>query len=130
MKTCHSVASRQVLALSMLCLAALPVAAETDSQQLQDFRKEAEAFNRQEPFANAYRAGHYNGYLAGTLDILQGHSVCFRGCICEIDKVVEQQLADHPDMGDRPVVEWLVPLLEARFPCSRVLPTTNTGNSQ
>ena len=110
-------AARSLLALLLIFLAALPVAAQVGSGQLQQFRQEAEAFNRQDPFANAYRAGHYNGYLAGVLDALQGRSVCFRECICEIDKLVEQQLADHPESGDRPVVEWLLPLMEKKFPC-------------
>jgi hypothetical protein len=107
----------QSSALLLLFLAALPAAAQIGSGQLQQFRQEAEAFNRQDPFANAYRAGHYNGYLAGVLDSLQGRSVCFKECICEIDKLVERQLADHPEMGDRPVAEWLLPLLEQKFPC-------------
>ena len=109
--------ARQSVALLLIFLAALPAAAQTGSEKLRQFRQEAEAFNRQDPFANAYRAGHYNGYLAGVLDALQGRSVCFRECVCELDKMVEQHLADHPKMDDRPVVEWLVPLLESRFPC-------------
>ncbi len=109
--------ARQSVALSLISLAALPVAAQIGSGQLQLFRQEAEAFNRQDPFANAYRAGHYNGYLAGVLDTLQGRSVCFRECICELDKMIERHLADHPEANDRPVIEWLVPLMESRFPC-------------
>ena len=109
--------ARQSAALLFFFLATMPVAAQIGSEQLQQFRQEAEAFNRQDPFANAYRAGHYNGYLAGVLDALQGRSVCFRECICELDKLVERQLADHPEMGDRPVAEWLLPLLERKFPC-------------
>lgn len=113
--------SRQFLALSVLCLSTSPVAAQMSSQQsgqqFKGFRQEAEAFNRQDPFANAYRAGHYNGYLAGVLDTLQGRSVCFRECVCELDKLVEQHLADHPEILDRPVIEWLVPLMEKKFPC-------------
>lgn len=109
--------SKQLLALSVLCLAALPVAAQMDTGQFKGFRQEAEAFNRQDPFANAYRAGRYNGYLAGVLDTLQGRRACFRECICELDKMVEQHLADHPESDDRPVIEWLVPLMETRFPC-------------
>ena len=70
--------SGRLLALAVLILAALPVSAQRDGRQLKDFRAESEAFNRQDPFANAYRAGHYNGYLAGMLDALQGRSVCFR----------------------------------------------------
>lgn len=89
----------------------------TDTAQLREFRHESEAFNRQDPYANAYRAGRYNGYLLGVLDALQGKSVCFRGCTCEIDKRVEQYLADHPEVADKAVVEWLVPLLEASYPC-------------
>lgn len=112
-----AVVSRRCLAPMLLCLTALPVAAQMSSQQLKEFRQEAEAFNRQDPFANAYRAGRYNGYLAGVLDTLQGRSVCFRECICELDKLIEEHLADHPALHDRPAIEWLVPLLEARFPC-------------
>lgn len=109
--------TRQLLALAVAGLLASPLAAQTDTRQLKAFRLEAEAFNRQDPFANAYRAGRYNGYLAGVLDTLQGRSVCFRECICEIDKVVGQYLADHPEIDDRPVIDWLVPLMEAKFPC-------------
>ena len=109
--------SRHLLALTMLCVAALPVAAQIDTRQLKAFRQEAEAFNRQDPFANAYRAGRYNGYLAGVLDTLQGRSVCFRECLCELDKMVERHLAEHPELDDRPVIDWLVPLMEAKFPC-------------
>jgi hypothetical protein len=112
----HGTAS-PLLALVLLFPAALPVAAEVGGEQLQQFRQEAEAFNRQDPFANAYRAGHYNGYLAGVVDALQGRSVCFRECICELDKIVERQFADYPETKNRPVAEWLVPLMEARFPC-------------
>jgi hypothetical protein len=108
---------RGLAASLLLFLAASPVAAQVGSDQLQQFRQEAEAFNRQDPFANAYRAGHYNGYLAGVLDALQGRSVCFKECICELDKMVERHLADHPEAKDRPVTEWLVPLMESRFPC-------------
>ena len=109
--------ARQSVALWLTFLAALPVTAQMGSEQLQQFRQEAEAFNRQDPFANAYRAGRYNGYLAGVLDSLQGRSVCFRACICELDKMVEQHLASHPGSDDRPASEWLVPLMEKRFPC-------------
>lgn len=108
---------RHLITLTLLCLVALPVSAQRDTQQLREFRNESEAFNRQDPLANAYRAGHYNGYVAGVLDTLQGRSVCFKECVCEIDKLVGQHLADHPKLKERPVVEWLVPLLEARYPC-------------
>jgi len=108
---------RQLIALSLLCLVALPVVAQRDTQQLRDFRNESEAFNRQDPFANAFRAGHYNGYVAGILDTLQGRSVCFKECVCEIDKLVGQYLEDNPKSQERPAIEWLVPLLESRYPC-------------
>ena len=117
MQTVSTDISRRLLILSMLCLAASPAAAQMATQKFDGFRQEAEAFNRQDPFANAYRAGHYNGYLAGVLDALQGRRVCFRECICELDKLVAQHLADHPEMHDRPVIDWLVPLMETRFPC-------------
>lgn len=110
-------APAKLLALALLSLGALPAAAETGSRQLQDFRQESEAFNRQDPFANAYRAGHYNGYLAGILDALQGRTVCFLECVCEIDKAVGRHLAEHPEIQDRPAAEWLVPLLEIKYPC-------------
>jgi hypothetical protein len=109
-------------AVSLLAITALPAAAQPltpgrDGRQLQEFRAESEAFNRQDPFANAFRAGHYNGYLAGMLDALQGRNVCFRECTCEIDALVGRYLTDHPEARERPVAEWLVPLLEARYPC-------------
>jgi len=108
---------RQLIALSLLCLVALPVVAQRDTRQLRDFRNESEAFNRQDPFANAFRAGHYNGYVAGILDTLQGRSVCFKECVCEIDKLVGQYLEGNPKSQERPAIEWLVPLLESRYPC-------------
>lgn len=101
----------------MLWLAVPTANAETDTAKLRTFRAEADAFNRQDPFANAYRAGHYNGYLAGVIDALQGKSLCFRDCVCEIDKLVDKHLADHPEMQDTPVTSWLLPLLEQRYPC-------------
>lgn len=109
--------SGRLLALAVLILAAMPVSAQRDGRQLKDFRAEAEALDRQDPFANAYRAGHYSGYLAGILDALQGRSVCFSDCPCEVDKLVGQYLAEHAAADDRPVAEWLVPLLEERYPC-------------
>ncbi len=109
--------ARQSAPLLLLLLVTLPAEAQMGGEQLKQFRQDAEAFNRQDPFANAYRAGHYNGYLAGVLDSLQGRSFCFKECICEIDKLVERQLADHPESAGRPVVEWLLPLLEQKFPC-------------
>lgn len=108
---------RILLAGALLWLAAPWAAAETDTQKLRSFRAEAEAFNRQDPFANAYRAGHYNGYLAGIVDALQGQRICFRDCPCEIDKLVDRHLAEHPEMQDTPVASWLLPLLESRYPC-------------
>lgn len=109
--------SRRLVVLSTLALSILPAFAQMDSRQFREFRQEAEAFDRQDPFANAYRAGRYNGYLAGVLDTLQGRSVCFRECLCELDRVIGQHLADHPELNDGPTIEWLVPLLESRFPC-------------
>ncbi len=106
-----------LLACVVLWLAALPARAETDTAKLRQFREEAEAFNRQDPFANAYRAGHYNGYLAGIIDALQGQRICFRDCVCEIDKLVERHLADHPAQRETPVASWLLPLLERHYPC-------------
>jgi hypothetical protein len=106
-----------IAALACAQARAQALVAPRDSRQLQSFRAEAEAFNRQDPFANAYRAGHYNGYIAGILDGLQGRSVCFRDCVCEIDKLVDRHLAEHPAAGDRPVVDWLIPLLQAKYPC-------------
>lgn len=51
------------------------------------------------------------------LDTLQGKTVCLRVCPCEVDKLIGQYLADHPETQDQPVVEWLVPLLESAYPC-------------
>lgn len=105
-----------VLVCGFPAFAEMPAAA-LETGRLIDFRREAEAHNRQDPFANLYRAGYYNGYLAGVLDALQGKRICFRECVCELDKLVERHLGDHPEAGDRPVAEWLVPLLEDRYPC-------------
>jgi hypothetical protein len=107
-----------VLALVFLRLSAFAdTPAAFDTARLIDFRQEAEAHNAQDPLANLYRAGYYNGYLAGILDSLQGKRVCFRECICELDKLVARHLAEHPEAGNRPVVEWPAPLLEERYPC-------------
>lgn len=107
-----------MFALAVCCFTTAPLAAGRDGRQLQDFRHESEAFNRQDPYANAFRAGHYNGYLQGIIDALQGRSICFRECACEVDRIVAQYLANHPQQLDRPVVEWLVPLLESAYPCA------------
>lgn len=106
-------------ALALIASPALPQAPANplSTQQLRDFRREAEAFNQQDPMANGYRAGHYHGYLAGVLDSLQGRRVCFRECVCELDKLVAKYLADHGEAREAPVVEWLVPLLERSYPC-------------
>lgn len=110
--------SRHLLALSVLFLAAVPVAAQMDTAQFMKFRQEAKAFDRTDPSANAYRAGHYRGYLAGVLDtVRKSDRICFDDCMCEIDKMVDKHLAEHPELPDRPAVEWLVPLLEKTFPC-------------
>lgn len=118
----HSIAPKVLRIAAVAMLAPLAAVAQTppvllDGARLERFRTEAEAFNRSDPMANAYRAGHYNGYLAGVLDTLQGRSVCFRECVCELDKLVGAHLAANPQAHERPVVEWLVPLLEARYPC-------------
>ena len=89
----------------------------SDTTQFLEFRRESEAFNNQDPLANAYRAGRYNGYWIGVLDTLQGKTVCFRECSCEIDKKISQFLSDHPEATGKPVVEWLVPMLESAYPC-------------
>ncbi len=85
--------------------------------QFATFRKEADAFNLQDPFANAYRAGHFNGYVAGIVDSLQGKSICFRDCPCVISQLIERHLKDFPQDADRPPTEWLIPLLQSRYPC-------------
>lgn len=107
------------LLLILLLAAATPLAAQTNGRQLQAFATEAEAFNRDDPFANAFRAGLYKGYLNGMLETLQNRTVCFQECRCELDKLVANHLAQHPEIIDRPVAEWLVPLLEATYPCSK-----------
>jgi hypothetical protein len=106
-----------LLVLAAPCLMVTPAAAQTTTSQLMEFRQEAQAFNRQDPMANAYRAGRYNGYLAGVLDALQGRTVCFKECVCELDKSVASYVEEHGDAEDRPAIDWLVPLLETRFPC-------------
>jgi hypothetical protein len=115
---------RLAFVLATLCFAVPSASAQPaiplfGSQQFNEFRQESEDFNRQDPFANAYRAGHYNGYLLGVLDALQGRSVCFRECPCELNTLVGQYFASHPNMEDRPVTEWLVPLLEEKYPCEQ-----------
>jgi len=106
-----------VLLLHGLPASAAEPATALDTGRLTSFRLEAEAHNDGDPLANLYRAGYYGGYLAGVLDSLQGTRICFRECICELDKLVARHLADRPVPTERPVVDWLVPLLEARYPC-------------
>lgn len=107
-----------LLALCVVEVAsAQPLAPRSETAKLREFRVESEAFGRQDPFANAYRAGRYNGYWMGVLDTLQGKTVCFRECSCEIDNLIGKYLAAHPADSSTPVVEWLVPLLEATYPC-------------
>lgn len=106
-----------VLLATVLAGPAAPLAAQVGGRQLEEFRAEAEAFNRQDPLANAFRAGHYNGYLAGLVDALQGRSVCFRECPCELDKLVAAHLARHPEAAEQAAADWLVPLLEKTYPC-------------
>jgi hypothetical protein len=103
--------------LGLTLLAALPAAAEVDGHQLKVFQQEADAFNAEKPEANRYRAGFYSGYLTGMLEALQGRSVCFKGCRCEIEDRVAQYLNDHPAALDRPAGPWLVKLLEEAYPC-------------
>jgi hypothetical protein len=108
--------------LSLLALTlplALPVAAEVDGQQLRVFQQEFDAYNAERPEANRYRAGFYSGYLQGVLEALQGRSVCFKACRCELDDRVAQYLRDHPAELDRPAGPWLVKLLEAAYPCPK-----------
>ena len=104
---------------------AAPLAATSqplETRQLRDFRAESEAFNGADPMANSYRAGHYNGYLHGIIDALQGHRICFSACRCEIDTLVADHLARHPELTELPVAKWLLPLLESRYPCPPVRP--------
>lgn len=103
--------------LLLLIFAISPLAAQTSSRQLREFGGEAEAFNRNDPFANSFRAGYYSGYLNGVLDTLQGRSICFNECRCELDKLVAAYLVDHPEIADRPVASWLPSLLEKHYPC-------------
>lgn len=110
--------ARWAVAVSTLVFAGLPASAQMDTAQFKRFRQEAAAFNRTEPSANAYRAGRHNGYLVGVMETLRSRGrVCFDDCVCEIDKMVDQHLAEHPEPDDRPVIDWLVPLMEERFPC-------------
>lgn len=103
--------------LLLLAFVISPLAAQTSSRQLREFGGEAEAFNRNDPFANSFRAGYYSGYLNGVLDTLQGRSVCFNECRCELDKLVAAYLLDHPEIAERPVAGWLPSLLEKHYPC-------------
>lgn len=110
--------SRRAFAMAVLVFAALPASAQMDTAQFKRFRQEAAAFNRTEPSANAYRAGRHIGYLLGVMETLRSRGrVCFDDCVCEIDKIVDQHLAENPEPDDRPVIDWLTPLMEARFPC-------------
>ena len=108
---------RYPVLLALLSLAGQPATAQISSRQLDEFRAESSAFNQNDPFSNAYRAGHYNGYLAGLVDALQGRSVCFKACPCELDTLVGDHLAKHPEALEKPAAAWLVPLLEASYPC-------------
>lgn len=100
-------------------LTSLPAWAEVDGYQLLRFQQEADAFNEENLDANRYRAGFFGGYLSGMLDALEGRSVCFRVCRCELDDRVAGYLRDHPDELDKPVAGWLVKLLEDTYPCPK-----------
>lgn len=103
--------------MGLLFAVSLPLAAQTSGKQLRDFAAESEAFNGNDPMANSFRAGYYNGYVNGIVDALQGRSVCFSECRCELDKLVAKHLATHPEAVDQPAARWLVPLLETAYPC-------------
>jgi hypothetical protein len=112
------------LLLHLVGWASLSAFAQTDlppyvisADQFATFRREADAFNLQDPFANAYRAGHYNGYVAGIIDSQQGKSICFRDCPCVISQLVERHLKEIPQDANRHPTEWLTPLLQSRYPC-------------
>ena len=107
------------LLLAIALSFALPVTAEVDGIQLDAYRQEFDALNTGQPEANRYRAGFYSGYLQGVLEALQGRSVCFKGCRCEIDDRVAQHLRDHPADRDHPAGPWLAKLLEDAYPCPR-----------
>jgi hypothetical protein len=107
------------LLLALALLVALPAAADVDGHQLKVFQQEADAFNAEKPEANRYRAGFYSGYLTGMLEALQGRSVCFNGCRCEIEAKVAEYLQSHPEAMDQPVSPWLARLLEESYPCPK-----------
>jgi len=110
---------RLPLLLALALPLAAPVAAEVDGIQLDTYRNEFDALNAGWAEANRYRAGFYSGYLQGVLDALQGRSVCFKGCRCEIDDKVAQYLRDHPADLDRPAGPWLAKLLVDAYPCPK-----------
>ena len=110
---------RNALAIAAVLLLANPAGAQVDGHQLQKFRQEAEALNDGKPDANRYRAGFYGGYLAGMLDALEGRSVCFKACRCEVDDKLAGYLADNPAKRDLPASTWLVKLLEEWYPCPK-----------
>lgn len=110
---------KRLLTFIALAWLALPLAAQTNGRQLREFGAEADAFNRQDPLANAYRAGYYNGYLNGIVDALeQDRSVCLNACRCDLGKLAAAYLDAHPEVINQPAPTWLVPLLRTTYPCN------------
>ena len=116
--------TKKMCLLILSGILAVPAFAQISTGQLQAFRAEANAFNQHDPFSNAFRAGHYNGYLAGLVEALQNRSVCFKACPCELDTLVGAHLEAHPEALEQPAATWLVPLLEASYPCQRAESTS------
>lgn len=91
--------------------------AEVDGHQLLKFQLEAEVVNADREDANRYRAGFYNGYISGVLEALNGRSVCFSACRCELEALVSQHYKQHPEDLDKPAGPVMSRLFEKNYPC-------------
>ena len=106
--------------LALLCLTMSgPLHAEVDGHQLAKFQLEAEAVNADKADANRYRAGFYNGYINGVLDAVNGKTVCFSACRCELDALVSRHYREHPEDLAKPAGPLLTGLLERHYPCKK-----------
>jgi hypothetical protein len=110
---------RLAACLSFVLFVAVGARADVDGRQLLKFAQEAEAVNAQREEANRYRAGFYYGYISGVLDALNGRSVCFSACRCELEALVDRHYAQHTEDLDKPAGPILAALFERHHPCRK-----------
>ena len=69
-----------------------------------------------------YRAGRFDGYLAGVAEALQARGeVCLPACFCEVreplDPAIESAFAEPGLDLAQPALPWLAAQLKRRYPC-------------